>query len=123
LLSMNGWESAEVPLNQRLHCRQVEGPYEEKREVTGIGETVFIKRERFLEIPLIHRCSCRETAARMILIHDVRQGFSKCKLRNRGLVRKSGPDLRALDLESVGVRSRLREPEVNELKHRFQVPA
>src|SRR5262249_61920283 len=44
-------------------------------------------------------------------------------LGTRGLVCKSGPDLRALDLESVCVRSRLCESEVDELKHRFQVLA
>src|SRR5206468_7749848 len=47
-LPLQGWQRAKVSLNERLQCGEIEVADEEEREITRVGEAVFVKRERFI---------------------------------------------------------------------------
>src|SRR6185295_6707757 len=57
----------------------------------------------------------------MILVSRSRERFEERKLRNRTLIVHERPRLRRQRGECVRVGSRLCEPEIDELEHRFQI--
>src|SRR6185436_15974636 len=66
-LALQRRQRRDVTLDERLDHRLVKAANEEEREVTRVGETIFVEGQRLLEVPLVHRCRGRPLTSQMVL--------------------------------------------------------
>ena len=60
-LSVDRRQAAQIPLDERLHRRQIEAADKNEREVAGVGKAVLVERHRLVEV---HRSTGRESRLR-----------------------------------------------------------
>src|SRR5215831_6975479 len=64
-------KAANIPLDERLDGWYLKASNKDEREITRVGEPVFVKGERFFEVPFIDRLHCSHLPAQMISTEDV----------------------------------------------------
>ena len=116
-------QRAEIPLDERLHRRQIEAADEDEREVARIGEAILVERERLVEIHLIDHLRRHHARARVVLGQRRLQRLAEREFRRHRLLLEPGLQLRRHHAEHRGIGPRLRERQVDQLEHRFQILA
>ena len=122
-LALECGQAAEVALDERLDRRQIEAADEDEREVAGVGEAVLVERHRFLEAHLRDGVRGQRPRAQVILADRGGEGVLERRFGQRLPVGQRRGQLRGRRAERFGVGARLRERQIDQLEHRFDVPA
>ena len=124
-LRRSGRQAAEIPLDQRLHRRQIEAADEDEREVARVGEAVLVERQRLVEVPLVDRRRRRHAPPRGGSGSERRSSASANA--NSGIARLVGQQRlhlrRPARANAAGSARGCVNREIDQLEHRLEILA
>ena len=120
-LPMKRGQAAQVLLDERLDRREIEAADENEREIARVREAVLVERQRLVQVHLRDLIRRHRPRAQVILRDGRVQRVFECGVGQRLAVRQRGGQLARRRAKRFRIGARLRERQVDQLKHRFEI--